>query len=66
MMSGRMGWFFPGPIPLRPGVAARAAGAGEPGELLDQAYLDTWAEALGVTALLAEVRSRVGGAGPAA
>ncbi len=36
------------------------------GDLIDQAYLDRWAEALGVTTLLAEVRSRVGGAGPAA
>ena len=36
------------------------------GDLLDQAYLDRWAEALGVTALLADVRSRVGvGPGPA-
>jgi hypothetical protein len=34
------------------------------GDLLDQAYLDTWAEALGVTALLADVRARVGGGGP--
>ena len=31
------------------------------GDLLDQAYLDRWADALGVAALLAEVRSRVGG-----
>ena len=41
------------------------------GDLLDQAYLDRWAEELGVTALLAEVRQRAGespaaGAGPAA
>jgi len=28
------------------------------GEVLDQAYLDLWAETLGVTALLADVRSR--------
>ncbi len=37
------------------------------GDLLDQTYLDGWAEALGVTALLADVRSRAGaaGAGPA-
>jgi hypothetical protein len=36
------------------------------GDLLDQAYLDRWAEALSVTALLAGVRSRAGGGrGPA-
>lgn len=36
-------------------------------EVLDQDYLDAWAEALGVTVLLAEVRSRAddGGPGPA-
>ena len=34
------------------------------GDLLDQAYLDRWAEALGVSALLADVRARVGGGGP--
>ena len=28
------------------------------GEVLDQAYLDLWADTLGVTALLADVRSR--------
>ena len=44
-----------------------AAGVfGFQGDLLDQAYLDRWADALGVTALLADVRSRVGSAGPAA
>lgn len=36
------------------------------GDLLDQAYLDGWAEALGLTGLLADVRSRAGAAGPAA
>lgn len=36
------------------------------GDLLDEVYLDQWAEALEVTALLAEVRSRAGGAGPVA
>jgi hypothetical protein len=34
------------------------------GDTLDQAYLDRWAQARGVTALLADVRSR-GGGGPA-
>jgi hypothetical protein len=34
------------------------------GDLLDQAYLDRWAEALGVSALLADLRARVGGGGP--
>ena len=65
-------------LTLRRGVEARAAAQLWPaqvgdaagvfafqGELLDQAYLDTWAEALGVTALLADVRSCVGGGGPA-
>jgi hypothetical protein len=35
------------------------------GDLLDQVYLDRWAEALDVTALLADVRSRARGTGPA-
>jgi len=33
------------------------------GEVLDQAYLDSWAETLGVTALLADVRSRAADSG---
>lgn len=33
------------------------------GEVLDQAYLDSWAETLGVTAPLADVRSRAAGSG---
>ena len=33
------------------------------GEVLDQAYLDSWAETLGVTALLADVRSRAAASG---